>query len=203
MEKSGRYLLCYLSPTPPYSFLIPQGAWLPGDLCLPCSLATHIFVLGISDLSLLITTFMPVLCGHLSSSGFLGHIHAAQQKAGMGLGLRGCQPFSTWSQGTLLPCAFCSSGFWSATRRVGYLSQSWPDGRRLRCLAEQPLDGLSETHRVAYPGLQGMWLSRVSFVSLNPGPSNEQGKCILTTVRTYHPRALPGSCHLCGHWSMA
>lgn len=101
MEMSGRYLLCYLSPTPPYSFLIPQGAWLPGDLCLPCSLATHIFVLGISDLSLLITTFMPVLCGHLSSSGFLGHIHAAQQKAGMGLGLRGCQPFSTWSQGTV------------------------------------------------------------------------------------------------------
>lgn len=51
----------------------------------------------------------------------------------------------------LLPCAFCLSGFWSATRRVGYLSQSWPDGRRPRCLAEQPLDGLSE---VSHTGSQ-------------------------------------------------
>lgn len=41
VEMSGRYLLCYLSPSPPYSFLIPQGAWLLGDLCLPCS-DTHL-----------------------------------------------------------------------------------------------------------------------------------------------------------------
>lgn len=32
---------------------------------------------------------------------------------------------------------------------------------------------LDRTHRVTYPGLQGMWLSRVSFVSLNPGPEVE------------------------------
>lgn len=34
-------------------------------------------------------------------------------------------------------------------------------------------ESLVQTHRVTYPGLQGLWLSRVSFVSLNPGPEVE------------------------------